>query len=162
MQNLLTAQQLQAAGISEEQARYALDLLDKVAQARGESPTITCPSEVVPLLADIKDRQREHFVVFYLNARMKVLHRETLSIGSLCASIVHPRELFSVALKLDQGVASVVLAHNHPSGEVSPSKDDIELTRRLVKAGEILGIEVMDHIIIASTEFVSLKEKGLM
>jgi DNA repair protein RadC len=126
----------------------------------GLLPTISCPAEAVPLLAEIKDQRREHFLCLYLNARNQVVHKEVISIGSLSASIVHPREVFRVALQ--HAVASVLLAHNHPSGDVSPSKDDLELTRRLVKAGELMGIEVLDHLIVGPQEFISLKERGLM
>jgi len=128
----------------------------------GPVPTISCPSETVPYLQDIKNEQKENFVCLYLNARNQVVHKEVISIGSLSASIVHPREVFAVALKSEAGVSSIILAHNHPSGDCSPSKDDLELTRRLVKAGQLMGIEIMDHIIIGHAEFVSLKEKGLM
>ena len=126
----------------------------------GVLPTISCPAEVVPLLTEIKDQRKEHFLCLYLNARNQVVHKEVISIGSLSASIVHPREVFQVALH--HAVASIILAHNHPSSDTSPSKDDIELTRRLVKAGQIMGIEVLDHIIIGSADFLSLKERGLM
>ena len=103
----------------------------------GVRPVITSPLDVLPLLAEIKDQQREHFLCFYLNARNQVIHKEVVSIGSLSSSIVHPRELFQAAVS--QAAASVIMAHNHPSGEVSPSQDDIDLTRRLVRAGEING-----------------------
>jgi DNA repair protein RadC len=126
----------------------------------GLLPTISCPAEAVPLLGEIKDQRKEHFLCLYLNARNQVVHKEVISIGSLSASIVHPREVFRVALQ--HAVASVLLAHNHPSGDVSPSKDDLELTRRLVKAGELMGIEVLDHLIVGPQEFLSLKERGLM
>ena len=126
----------------------------------GVLPLVSGPAEVVPLLAEIKDQRREHFLCLYLNARNQVVHKEVISIGSLSASIVHPREVFRVALQ--HAVASIILAHNHPSGDVSPSKDDLELTRRLVKAGELMGIEVLDHLIIGAEQFLSLKEQGLM
>ena len=83
-----------------------------------------------------------------------------VSIGSLSSSIVHPREVFQTAVS--ESAASVALAHNHPSGDVSPSQDDIELTRRLVQAGEIMGIDVLDHLIISDDDFLSLKERGLI
>ena len=76
------------------------------------------------------------------------------------SAIVHPREVFGLAVALP--VASVILAHNHPSGDVSPSQDDLNLTRRLVQVGEILGIDVLDHVIISCDDFLSLKERGLM
>ena len=129
-------------------------------QGLGLLPMISCPAEAVPLLTEIKDQRKEHFLCLYLNARNQVVHKEVISIGSLSASIVHPREVFRVALH--HAVASIILAHNHPSGDVSPSKDDLELTRRLVKAGQLMGIEVLDHLIIGADEFLSLKEKGLM
>ena len=126
----------------------------------GIMPLISCPADTIPFLSEIKDKNKEHFLCLYLNARNQVIHQEIISIGSLSASIVHPREVFLVAVQ--HSAASVVLAHNHPSLDVSPSKDDIELTRRLVNAGEIMGIDVLDHIIIGSNDFLSLKEKGLM
>ena len=126
----------------------------------GVVPVIARPSETLPLLADIKDQGKEHFLCLYLNARNQVIHKETVSIGSLSASIVHPREVFRVAIQ--QLAASVILAHNHPSGDVSPSGDDIALTKRLVEAGNIMGIEVLDHIIIAPQEYMSFRERGLI
>jgi DNA repair protein RadC len=129
-------------------------------QGLGILPAISCPAETIPFLAGIKDKCKEHFLCLYLNARNQSIHQEVISIGSLSASIVHPREVFSVAVK--HSAASIILAHNHPSGDCSPSKDDIELTRRLTKAGQIMGIEILDHIIISKSDFLSLKEKGLM
>src|SRR3989344_2506052 len=125
-------------------------------QGLGILPAISCPTETIPFLAGIKDECKEHFLCLYLNARNQVIHQEVISIGSLSASIVHPREVFSVALK--HSAASIILAHNHPSSDVSPSKDDIELTRRLMKAGDIMGIEILDHLIISKADFLSLKE----
>lgn len=126
----------------------------------GILPVISGPSDTVPFLAGIKDEKKEYFLCLYLNARNQVIRREVISIGSLSASIVHPREVLLPALL--HSSASIILAHNHPSQNVEPSKDDLELTRRLIKAGEIMGLEVLDHIIIGSTDFLSLKEKGLM
>lgn len=126
----------------------------------GIMPAISTPAETVHLLAEIKDQRKEFFLCLYLNARNQVIHKEVISIGSLSASIVHPREVFQVAVQ--HSAAGVILAHNHPSGDVSPSKDDIDLTRRLVQAGDIMGIEVLDHIIIAAADFLSLKERRLM
>jgi DNA repair protein RadC len=137
-----------------ELARRAL------AKGLGVLPVISSPAEIVPMLADIKDERKEFFVCLYLNARNQVIHREVVSIGSLSASIVHPREVFQAGVA--NSAASVILAHNHPSGDVSPSKDDIDLTLRLVKAGQIMGIEVLDHIIIAANDFLSLRERGVM
>ena len=85
---------------------------------------------------------------------------DAISIGSVSASLVHPREVYLPAIKLAS--TSLILAHNHPSGDASPSKDDLELTRRLKKAGELLGIEVLDHLIITADSHVSLKEQGIL
>ena len=137
-----------------ELARRALD------KGLGVLPIISTPAETIPLLAEIKDQRKEYFVCLYLNARNQVIHKEVISIGSLSASIVHPREVFQVGVY--HSAASIILAHNHPSGDVSPSKDDIDLTHRLREAGLIMGIEVLDHIIIAAGDFVSLKESGIV
>jgi DNA repair protein RadC len=126
----------------------------------GTRPVVASPVDALPLLEEIRDQRREHFLCLYLNARNQVIFKEVVSIGSLSASIVHPREVFQAAIT--HSAASVVLAHNHPSGDVSPSRDDIELTRRLVRAGEIMGIDVLDHIIMAAEDFLSMKERGLM
>jgi len=126
----------------------------------GLLPVIQCPADAMPLLTDVKDQRREHFLCLYLNARNQVIHRETISVGSLSASIVHPREVFYPGIQ--EAAASIVLAHNHPSGDVTPSREDLDLTRRLVKAGQIMGMEVLDHIIIGPEEYLSLKERGLM
>jgi DNA repair protein RadC len=126
----------------------------------GVQPIISCPADAVPLLTEIRDQRKEHFLCLYLNARNQVTHKEVISIGSLSASIVHPREVFQVAIA--QTSASIILAHNHPSGDPSPSREDIDLTQRLVEAGRIMGIDILDHIILCDSEFLSLKEHGLM
>ena len=126
----------------------------------GIRPVVSAPGDALSYMVDIKDQQREHFKTLYLNARNQIVHAELTSIGSLSSAIVHPREVFHWAVQYH--AASVILAHNHPSGDVSPSQDDINLTRRLVQAGEILGIDVLDHIIVGPDDFISLKERGLI
>ena len=98
-------------------------------------------------------------MALFLNARNQVICRENVSVGSLNASLVHPREVFVPAV--GSSAASVILAHNHPSGDVTPSREDIELTRRMVQAGEIMGIEVLDHLIVGSERFLSMKEANV-
>ncbi len=137
-----------------EFARRALD------QGLGILPVIVRPIDTVALVVEIKDQRKEHFLGLFLNARNQVIHKEVISIGSLTASIVHPREVFQVAL--NHTAASIILVHNHPSGDVSPSKEDIALTQRLVAAGEIMGVEVLDHIIIGSSEILSFREQGIL
>lgn len=112
------------------------------------------------LMDEMRYLTREHFVCLFLNTKNRILGQETIFVGSLNASIVHPREVFQAALKRNS--ASLICVHNHPSGDPTPSLEDIEVTKRLVEAGKILGIEVLDHIIIGEKRYVSLKSLGLM
>jgi DNA repair protein RadC len=117
------------------------------------------PESVVKAIrASIKDKAKEHFKLILLNPRNKITGISTISIGTLNASLVHPREVFKDAIA--HSAASVVLAHNHPSGDPDPSEDDIEITKKLVESGKILGIEVIDHIIIGKNDYYSFKAKG--
>jgi len=119
------------------------------------------PESVVKAIrASIKDKAKEHFKLILLNPRNKIIGISTISIGTLNASLVHPREVFKDAIM--HSAASVVLAHNHPSGDPEPSEDDITITKRLTEAGKILGVEVIDHIIVGKNGFFSFKEKGLI
>jgi len=118
------------------------------------------PKEVWEELKDLRDHKKEHFVIFYLDSRNQEIKREIVSVGSLNANLVHPREVFEPAVR--NLAAQVILAHNHPSGDTEPSEDDLELTKRLVESGKILGIEVIDHIIVVKNGFLSLKEKNLI
>lgn len=110
------------------------------------------------VMEDMRFLSQEHFVCLYLNTKNQVLHRQTIFIGSLNASIVHPREVFKEAFR--RSAASMICIHNHPSGDPTPSREDIEVTKRLVECGKMIGIELLDHIIIGDHKFVSLKEKG--
>jgi len=118
------------------------------------------PKDVWDELKDLHNHKKEHFVIFYLDARNQEIKREIISVGSLNANLVHPREVFEPAVR--NLAAQIILAHNHPLGDPEPSEDDLEITKRLVESGKILGIEIIDHIIIAKTDFISLKEKGLI
>jgi DNA repair protein RadC len=126
-----------------------------------ERITIRSPKDIANLMSEeLRYLQKEHFVCLFLNTKNHVLAQETLSMGSLNASIVHPREVFRAAIK--RSSASIVCVHNHPSGDPTPSPEDIQLTHRLVEAGTIIGIEVLDHVIIGDQRFISLKEEGFM
>lgn len=103
---------------------------------------------------------QEHFVCLYLNTKNQVLHKQTIFIGSLNASIVHPREVFKEAFR--RSAASIICLHNHPSGDPTPSREDIEVTKRLAECGKIIGIDLLDHVIIGEQKYVSLKEKGYL
>ncbi|MTI66699.1 MAG: JAB domain-containing protein [Firmicutes bacterium] len=122
---------------------------------------ITSPSDVSNLLMDdMKNLKKEYFKVIMLNTKNKIISIEDISIGSLNSSIVHPREVFKSAIK--RSSASLILVHNHPSGDPEPSKEDINITKRLVECGKILGIKVLDHIILGNNRYVSLKEEDVV
>ena len=124
-------------------------------------PSIRSPQDVANLLMnEMRYLDREHFRVLLLNAKNRVLSIETASVGTLNSSAVHPRELFKPAIR--NSSAAVILVHNHPSGDPTPSRQDITVTERLKEAGEILGIEVLDHVIVGDGVFISFKEKGLL
>ena len=127
-----------------------------------ERPQLRVPAEAAPLLAQyIGETDREVFAVALLTIRHRVLGLHTVSVGCLTSSLVHPREVFKPAILA--GAAALLLAHNHPSGDPEPSAEDIALTRRLVSAGQLLGIEVLDHLILGeSGRYVSLRERGVL
>jgi DNA repair protein RadC len=135
----------------------------RVGSARhDERPSVSTPEDVVRLCGPkLAGLDREHFSVLALNTKNRLIRMYEVSVGSLNATIVHPRELFKEAVRVS--AASVVVVHNHPSGDPAPSGADIQLTRRLVKAGDVLGIEVLDHVVIGDGgEHASLRDLGLM
>ncbi|HAA90786.1 MAG: DNA repair protein RadC [Thermoanaerobacterales bacterium 50_218] len=124
-------------------------------------PKISCPEDVSSLIMEeMCYLDREHFKVILLNTKNQVLAVETISVGSLSSSLVHPREVFKKAIQ--RSAAAIILVHNHPSGDPTPSNEDLEVTKRLREAGKILGIEVLDHIIIGDHRFVSMKEMAYL
>lgn len=124
-----------------------------------ERYTIRSPADAAAyVMEDLTGLQQEHFLVMYLNVKNHVLHKEVVFIGSLNASLVHPREIFRNAIK--RSAASILVAHNHPSGTTTPSPEDLDVTTRLVEVGKLVGIEVVDHLIIGDYDYLSLKEKG--
>ncbi|HVK03779.1 MAG TPA: DNA repair protein RadC [Armatimonadaceae bacterium] len=131
-----------------------------VAASPEERPKITSPRDVYNLLGPgLRDERREHFIALLLDAKNGVMRQRTVSVGDLTSSLVHPREVFSEAIR--HGAASLIVAHNHPSGDPTPSPEDAAVTRRLAEAGELLGIELLDHIVLGDGRWVSLKERGL-
>ncbi len=124
-------------------------------------PTIRSPEDVARLVMDeMRTLDREHFREILLNSKNRVLSVETISVGTLNASIVHPREGLKPAIM--KSAAAIILVHNHPTGVPTPSQEDIAITRRFVKAGEIVGIDVLDHVIIGNGQYQSLKELGVL
>lgn len=124
-------------------------------------PIIRSTKDVIAQAVYLRDRSREHLMAIYLNARNEMVwKKQSTFIGTLNANLVHPREIFAEALK--QNASSVILVHNHPSGDPEPSEDDLTITKRLTEAGKIMGIDVLDHIIIAKNKAFSFKEKKLI
>ena len=127
----------------------------------GESVTVRSPQDVANVLMDeLKDLKQEHFVCLYLNTKNQIEGKSTIFVGTLNSSVVHPREVFKEAVK--RSSSAIIVAHNHPSGDPTPSREDIEVTKRLKKSGELMGIDLLDHIIIGNGRYVSLKERGDM
>ena len=126
----------------------------------GKKPIVKTPDEVASLVRGrLRGKKKEHFLALLLDTRNQLMKVSEISVGSLDTSIVHPREVFKEAIAAS--AASVIFVHNHPSGDPKASEDDIRLTKRLAEAGEIVGIDVLDHIIICDKEHLSLKSKGL-
>ena len=146
----------------EKDARRFAALLEFARRALGPAPGVELarPEDVVPLLHEWRAARREHFVGFYLNARNQLLARDLVSVGSLSASIVHPREVFRTAIL--EATAHLILVHNHPSGDPTPSKEDVHLTRQLVEGARLLGLRIHDHVIIGRGSHVSLAQRGLI
>jgi len=118
------------------------------------------PKDIWNELKDVRESKKEHFVIFFLDAKNQEIKREIISIGTLTESLVHPREVFEPAIKVS--AAQIVLAHNHPSGELFPSTADIDVTDKLCSVGEILDIEIIDHVIVGREGWCSMKEKGMI
>lgn len=125
-----------------------------------QSVLILSPQDIWHELKDIRDHKKEHFIVFYLDTRNQEVKREVISVGTLNANLVHPREVFEPAIKCS--AAQIIVAHNHPSGNAEPSSEDVVVTKRLIEAGKILGIELLDHVVVAKDSHTSLKEKGMI
>ncbi len=141
----------------------ALVQLPLVRESTGER--VRTPEDVCRVCADIAGLAQESFHVLSLNAKNFMVNRHLISLGLVDASLVHPREVFRAAIGED-GASSVILAHNHPTGDPTPSAEDLRITRQLVEAGRIIDIKVLDHVVIGrpvngSPAFVSMREQGL-
>lgn len=125
-----------------------------------ENVAYLSPKDVWNEMRDIRESRKEHFAVIFLDARYQEIRREIISIGTLNSSLVHPREVFEPAIR--KSAVGIVLVHNHPSNDPSPSDADIEITKKLVKAGEILDIGIIDHVIVTKSSWFSFKQNGLI
>ena len=143
------------------QLKAALELGRRMLLATPEERLIVrSPSDVAQILmAEMSHLEQEHFQVLYLDTRNRLLGSDEVYVGSLNASHIRVAEIFRDAIK--RNCAAIIVAHNHPSGDPSPSPEDVEVTRRLVAAGDLLGISVLDHLVIGQQRFVSLRERGL-
>ncbi len=144
------------------QIKAAFELANRVESYHEDTdkPLVKTPEDVSSLVrGKLKDKKKEYFLALLLDTRNRLIKLAEISVGSLDSSIVHPREVFKEALSAS--ASSIIFVHNHPSGDITASEDDIKLTKRLVEAGEIMGIDVLDHIIIGDKKHLSLKREGL-
>lgn len=155
--------QIRGVGIAKAtRIKAALELGRRLTAETPESrPVIKSPRDAAALLMEeMRYLDREQFRLLLLSTKNQVIAIETDFVGSLNSSLVHPREMFRTCIR--RSAAAIILAHNHPSGDPTPSQEDIQLTRRLVEGGKIIGIEVLDHLIIGDGVYVSMKEKGII
>jgi DNA repair protein RadC len=128
---------------------------------RAGQASVSSPGDAAALVMEnLRYKLKEHFQVVLLDTKHKLMGIEEISIGSLNSSLIHPREVFRPAIQ--KACACVILIHNHPSGDPTPSREDLDVTRRLCEAGRLVGIEVLDHVIIGDGKFISFREKGLL
>lgn len=120
----------------------------------------TSPKQIYEIFSDLQHESKEHFITLHLDGKNRIICFDRVSVGSLNQSIVHPREVFKGAIL--SSAAALILIHNHPSGDPSPSAEDRAITRRLVEVGDLVGIRILDHIIVGSGEYLSFVERGLL
>ena len=141
---------LRGVGLSRAAALVAAGELYRRVQTRpgNDIPAIRSMNDIVSHTVELCTKKKEHLIAFFLNARQQMIAKETISIGTLTASLAHPREIFAPAV--GKAAAGVILVHNHPSGDPSPSEEDVRLTKRIAQAGQIMGIDLLDHMIVAT------------
>ena len=143
------------------QVKAAFELGKRLATAAEQRPLVNRPELAANLvMEDLRYRDKEHFEALLLDTRNQCIAIRPVSIGSLNSNVAHPREIFKEAVS--HSANAMIVAHNHPSGDPTPSEEDKALTRRLVEAGKVMGIDVLDHLIIGDGRWLSFKEKGLM
>lgn len=138
----------------------ALELGGRASRQNSSLPTVTTPQDVLLLLNKLSRFQQEHLIGLYLNSRYRLLRETTIAIGSINLTLIQPRDVFAPALSIP--ATALVLAHNHPSGEVQPSQDDLDLTERIAQAGNLFGIQLLDHLIMAGKNYFSFREANLL
>ena len=125
-----------------------------------KKPKISTPADILPLVSFLSGKKQEHFICITLNGANEVIETRTITMGLLNHSLVHPREVFADAIT--DRAASIICVHNHPSGTLDPSSQDIAITRQLADAGTLVGIRLLDHLIITDSGWLSMKEQGLI
>lgn len=138
----------------------AVELGRRFFASPAEEPRVGTPAEAYALVRELAKAKKEHLLALYLDAQNRLILKETISIGSLNTTRTHPREVMQPAVV--HSALAFILVHNHPSGSLDPSRDDVEFTRTMQRAGELMGISLYDHLIVSSRGFVSLKERGMI
>lgn len=153
---------LKIKGLGQAKASQIIAVLELGRRLLKDKKTsiLLSPKDVWERMEDIRCSKKEHFVVFYLDSRNQEIQREIISVGTLNASLIHPREVFEPAIKYY--TSQIIISHNHPSGLAEPSEEDIAISKRLTEAGKILGIDIVDHIIVSKCEYKSMKELFLI
>jgi DNA repair protein RadC len=158
-----STQLMKVHGIKESKAAQILACFEIARRLESfnsvEKPKISSPEDVYRrLFPRMREQKKEMFIELCLDTKNQILKEEVISVGSLNANVVHPREVFKLALT--ESAAHIIVAHNHPSGDPAPSREDIEITKKLVETGNIMGITVLDHVIIGDGRHFSMKEAG--
>ena len=152
------------SGIKQSKATQIIacfELARRLSEYKINNASIKSSKDIADLVTpEIRYKKKEHLIGIYLDTRNKVIRKEIISIGTIDMSLIHPREIFMPAV--ESGAKSVILVHNHPSGNPAPSADDIKVTKRIIDSGSLLGIEMLDHIIIGGNDYLSMKDKGMI
>ena len=161
IKNITIDNLLEIKGLGKAKASQVFALFELGKRLNTQDKTeILSAQDVWKLSADICESKKEHFVAFYLDTQNHLIERQIISIGTLNSSLVHPREVFEPAIALHS--ASIIIAHNHPSQDLTPSTEDKKITERLIESGKILGIEVIDHIILSKSSYLSFQQEHLL
>lgn len=156
--DLVTLSKIVGIGKAKGSALLASKELIKRTQTKKSFLTqINEPADALPLLASLKEYKKEYLVVLYLNIKNEVIWQETISMGTVSSTVVHPREIFEPAIRYL--ASAIILAHNHPTGDPEPSEQDLIITKQMIEVGQIMGISVLDHLVVSKDSFCSLAER---
>ena len=161
IKNITLKDLLEIKGLGNAKASQVFALFELGKRLNSENKIeILSAKDVWKLCGDINDSKKENFLAFYLDTQNHLIERQIISVGTLNTSLVHPREVFEPAIALHS--ASIIIAHNHPSGDLDPSVEDRKITEKLIESGKILGIEIIDHIILSRAGYLSFQQKNLL